>query len=70
MERTILLAPENPEVLYDLAVIRTADGKITAALEALEKALQLNPKLKTQASADGDLSILKTHAKFRELIKK
>ncbi|RPI06937.1 MAG: DUF1028 domain-containing protein [Ignavibacteriae bacterium] len=69
MERTALLAPENPEVLYDLTVIRTAAGKISGALEALEKALMLNPKLKQQASADGDLNVLKPEAKFRELVK-
>ena len=69
MERTVLLAPENPEVLYDLAVIRTAGGKISAALEALDTALKLNPKLKAQASADGDLRALKLNAKFQELIK-
>src|SRR6185503_7237694 len=49
-ERAVKLAPQNPEVLYDLAVIRLAAGHRPEALQALEKALTLNPKLKKQAS--------------------
>ena len=69
MERAANLAPENGEVLYDLAVIRLAAGKESEALEALEKALSLNPKLKKQASEDGDLSRLKGNVIFENLIK-
>ena len=69
MERAANLAPENGEVLYDLAVIRLAAGKEGEALEALEKALSLNPKLKKQASEDGDLSRLKGNPRFEDLIK-
>ncbi len=69
MERAANLAPENGEVLYDLAVIRLAAGKQGEALEALEKALLMNPKLKKQASEDGDLSGLKGNPKFEDLIK-
>ena len=68
MERTARLAPENPEVLYDLAVIRLAAGKKEAALEALDKAIQLNPKLRKQAAGDGDLSGLRYHQKFLRII--
>ena len=69
MERTASIAPENPEVLYDLAVIRVAAGKVSASLEALEKAITLNPKLKKQASDDNDLKLLHSEKKFQELIK-
>jgi hypothetical protein len=48
-----------PEVLYDLAVIRLAAGDKDNARKALERALQLNPKLKTQAEKDPDLANLK-----------
>ena len=68
MERAANLAPENGEVLYDLAVIRLAAGKEGEALEALERALSLNPKLKKQASEDGDLSGLKGNPRFDNLI--
>jgi uncharacterized Ntn-hydrolase superfamily protein len=68
MERTISLAPENPEVLYDLCVIRLAAGKKAEALQALKKAVTLNPKLKKQASGDKDLEALKADAEFKKLI--
>jgi uncharacterized Ntn-hydrolase superfamily protein len=67
-ERAARLAPENPEVLYDLAVIRLAAGKKTEALEALKKALALNPKLKKQASVDNDLAGLKEDPEFQKLV--
>ncbi len=69
MERASKIAPENPEVLYDLAVIRLATGKKEDALKALEKALTLNPKLKKQASGDNDLKDLHKNPKFNNLIK-
>jgi len=69
MERTAKIAPENPEVLYDLAVIRLAAGKKDLALKALEKAISLNPKLKKQAQGDKDLANLKNDPDFIKLIK-
>ena len=69
MEHTARLAPENPEVMYDLAVIRLAAGKREVAMQALQNAVRLNPKLKKQAAADGDLSALKQDARFEEIVK-
>ena len=69
MERTAVIAPDNPEVLYDLAVIRLAAGKQQPALEALRKAIQLNPKLKKQAAGDDDLAALQGTKAFQEIIK-
>ena len=69
MERTATLAPENPEVLYDLGVIRLAAGKRNGALGALEKALKLNPKLKKLAIGDNDLKSLHDDREFKKLIK-
>lgn len=69
MEHAARIAPENPEVLYDLAVIRLAAGKTDDALNALEKALKLSPKLKQQAAGDTDLKSLHSHPKFKSLIK-
>lgn len=68
MERTAKLAPEYPEVLYDLAVIRLANEDIKGTLEALEKALELNPKLKEQAKSDDDLSALRNNDRYKKLI--
>ena len=67
MERATTLAPDNPELLYDLAVIRLAAGKDAEALVALETALRLNPKLKKQASGDADLEKLRVNPQFRKL---
>jgi uncharacterized Ntn-hydrolase superfamily protein len=69
MERTGKSAPGNPEVLYDLAVIRLAAGKKESALTALEKAVSLNPKLKKQAAGDHDLESIHNDPKFRDLLK-
>ena len=69
MEHTATLAPQNPEVLYDLAVIRLAAGKNNKSLKALEKAIQLNPKLKKQASGDNDLKKLHDNQSFQKMIK-
>ena len=44
-----------PEVLYDLAVIRLANGDKAGALTAVRRAIKLNPKLATQARQDSDL---------------
>ena len=68
MERTASLAPDNGEVLYDLAVIRLAAGKRAEALEALKKAVALNPKLKKQAAVDDDLKALREDPAFRAII--
>ena len=69
MERTALLGPENAEVLYDLAVIRLAAGKKESSLQAVEKALRLNPKLKQQASKDPDLKPLQSDPAFQAMVK-
>ncbi len=67
-EHAATLAPENPELLYDLAVIRLAAGKRSESLDALNKALRINPKLKKQASADPDLDALRDDPAFRKVI--
>ncbi len=46
------------EVLYDLAVIRLANGDRDGARRALDRAVGLNPKLAAQAEHDPDLSPL------------
>jgi len=68
IERAAVLAPDNPEVLYDLAVIRLAAGKNYDALDALEKAFRYNPKLKKQASGDADLSSLRGTPEFERMV--
>jgi len=47
-----------PEVLYDLAVIRLANGDLAGARSTLAHAVTLNPKLAEQAKVDSDLAAL------------
>jgi uncharacterized Ntn-hydrolase superfamily protein len=68
MERAATLAPENPEVLYDLAVVRLAAGNRIDAIDALERALRFNPKLRQQASGDSDLAALRGNPEFERLV--
>lgn len=68
-EQAVPLAPENPELIYDLAVIRLAAGKRAEALVALEKALRLNPNLKKQAAVDKDLDALRSDPAFQAMVK-
>jgi uncharacterized Ntn-hydrolase superfamily protein len=69
MERTAGMAPANAEVFYDLCVIRLAAGHEEKALQALKRALQLNPKLKNQARNDNDLDKLRKNPEFIRLTK-
>jgi uncharacterized Ntn-hydrolase superfamily protein len=68
-EKTAKLAPENAEVLYDLAIIRAWAGQPEAALEALQKAVTLNPGLKKGAATDQDLAPVLGEADFSKIIK-
>lgn len=70
MERAAQLTPDNPEVLYDLAVIQLAAGKKDEALLSLEKAVKLNPNLKKQAKGDNDLQKLREDSAFKRIIEK
>ena len=48
-----------PEVLYDTAVIRLANGDPAGARAALDRALAMNPRLAQQAAGDADLAGLR-----------
>lgn len=69
MERTAKLAPENPEVLYDLALVQLAAGDKEKAMTSLAKAISLNPKLKKQAAGDNDLESIHNDPEFQQLIR-
>lgn len=68
MERAARLAPDYGEVFYDLACIRLANDDVRGALSAIEKALELNPKLVQQATKDDDLAGLRNNETFQALI--
>lgn len=67
-EKTAKFAPENAEVLYDLAIIRAWAGQTETGLEALEKAVKLNPGLKKAAVNDQDLAPLQSEDRFMKII--
>lgn len=69
IQRALRFAPENPELIYDLAVINLAAGKEKEALDALARAVRLNVKLKAQARADGDLAKLKGKKRFEDIVR-
>lgn len=68
MERTVRLAPDVAEAQFDLALIRLANGNRDGSLTALAAAIELNPKLKTQAATDSDLGSLQGDSRFTELV--
>ncbi|MBN1465958.1 DUF1028 domain-containing protein [candidate division KSB1 bacterium] len=69
MDRAMRIDPTHPEVLYDLAVIRLAAGDTAGALEALAKAIALNPGLKNQARVDDDLAALRGKDEFEQIVR-
>lgn len=64
MERAAELAPDFGEVHYDLACIRLGAGDKQGALDALQKAVELNPKLAATARTDSDLAGLRGDVEF------
>ncbi len=68
-ERAAKLGADVGEVIYDLAVIRLAAGKRAEALEALARALALNPKLKKQAATDADLAAVRDDPAFVRILR-
>lgn len=69
MERAVALAADNAEAFYDLAVIRLANDNTDGAMTALQKALELNPRLVEQALVDDDLQSLRDREDFKTLLK-
>jgi uncharacterized Ntn-hydrolase superfamily protein len=69
MERCAALAPDYGEVFYDLAVIRLANADKPGALDALKKAVELNPKLIAQARVDSDLTGLHGDQAYESMVK-
>lgn len=68
MERTVRLAPDVAEAQFDLALIRLANKDKDGSLDALAAAIELNPKLKTQAATDADLRDLQGDERFVKLV--
>ena len=67
-ERALKREPEAAHIHYGLAATRARLGSLDAALESLEKALNLQPNLRVRAQHDHDLNPLRNDPDFDRLI--
>lgn len=69
-EEAVRLAPDSGEPYYHLACYHSRAGHPDKAMEYLEKAVKLDPKLKTSAASDTDLAPLRTRPDYTQRIGK
>ncbi len=67
-ERALKREPEAAHIFYGLAATRSRLGSIETALQALQKALELQPKLRLRAQHDQDLVLLRNDPEFERLV--
>jgi tetratricopeptide (TPR) repeat protein len=67
-ERALKREPEAAHIFYGLAATRSRLGSIETALQALQKALELQPKLRVRAQHDQDLVLLRNDPEFERLV--
>ena len=67
-ERALKREPEAAHIHYGLAATRARLGSFDAALESLQKALDLQPNLRVRAQHDHDLNPLRNDPDFDRLI--
>ncbi|HJU53361.1 MAG TPA: tetratricopeptide repeat protein [Pyrinomonadaceae bacterium] len=60
--------PEAAHIFYGLAATRSRLGSVETALHALQKALELQPKLRLRAQHDQDLVLLRNDPEFERLV--
>jgi tetratricopeptide (TPR) repeat protein len=60
--------PESPSLLYELACLEASQGHRDAALAALGKAIEREPKLREAAAGDEDFAALRDDPEFRGLV--
>jgi tetratricopeptide (TPR) repeat protein len=60
--------PETAHIFYGLAATRSRLGSVETALQALQKALELQPKLRVRAQHDQDLVLLRNDPEFERLV--
>jgi hypothetical protein len=61
--------PRRASLPYNLACMHALDGDDQAALEALRRAIELNPRVRKWAGDDEDLSSLRDSAEFKDLLR-
>ncbi|HEY0379405.1 MAG TPA: tetratricopeptide repeat protein [Pyrinomonadaceae bacterium] len=67
-ERALKREPEAAHIFYGLAATRSRLGSVETALQALQKALELQPKLRVRAQHDQDLILLRNDPEFERLV--
>jgi hypothetical protein len=55
-------------VLYNLACLRTKQGRLDDAIELLQEALPMRPDMKSAAPTDSDLAPLRDDERFKEMV--
>ncbi|MFL6231371.1 MAG: TPR end-of-group domain-containing protein [Pyrinomonadaceae bacterium] len=67
-ERALRREPEAAHIHYGLAATRSRLGSIDLALQALERALQLQPNLRLRAQHDQDLLSLRNDPEYERIV--
>ena len=67
-ERALKREPEAAHIFYGLAATRSRLGSVETALQALQRALELQPKLRLRAQHDLDLVLLRNDPEFERLV--
>ena len=67
-ERALKREPEAAHIYYGLAATRSRLGSVDTALQALQRALELQPNLRLRAQHDHDLTLLRNDSEFERLV--
>ncbi|MFN2454168.1 MAG: tetratricopeptide repeat protein [Pyrinomonadaceae bacterium] len=67
-ERALKREPQAAHIHYGLAATRARLGSITPALESLQRAIELQPRLRVRAQHDQDLAVLRNEPDFDALL--
>ena len=69
-KRAHAIAPDDPEVLYNMACIYSLAGKIEQALDCFELAIQLGFASLEWVENDSDLDPIRDQPRFQKALKK
>jgi tetratricopeptide (TPR) repeat protein len=67
-ERALKRDPDAADTHYALAAARARLGAVEAALQALERAVELRSVLRVRAQADADLALLRNDPEFERIV--
>jgi tetratricopeptide (TPR) repeat protein len=67
-EKALRLHPDEPHLLYSLAVTHAQSGTHEEALVYLQRSIQIQPRFRAQAYNDADFSELRDNRQFLELV--